>query len=163
MTMQSSDMLLWQGQSHAIVTSLDPAAIYPEVAKTNFQLLETSCWRGYEATWIIGDDNYLRIKHMKCEIEGFPNKNVSHYLFEPADQIYRIFSTHDSPVAALSYTGEFTVGSGEWRKEMPYFVSYPIYRVFKVSEGKVTHVEEHDRDWWLKERGIVPKTEDLKG
>lgn len=159
--MQTPDMLIWKDESHYIVSSLDPAAIFPQVAKTKFQILETSCWRGYEATWMIGEDNYLRIKHIKCEIEGMPNKNASHYLFEPVDQIYTIFPTHDSPVAALSYTGEFTVGSGECRRERPYFVSYPIYHVFNISEGKVTHVEEHDRDWWLKERGIVPRGQDI--
>jgi len=102
MTMQSSDRLLWQGQRHVIVSSLDAAAIFPEVAKTNFIFLETSCWRGYEATWMIGDDNYLRIKYIEGVINGLPNNNnIGKYEYEPEDQIYSIFPTHDTHIRSV--------------------------------------------------------------
>lgn len=151
MTMQTPDVLLWQGQSHHIVSGLDLAAIYPEVAKTNFQFLETSCWRCYEATWMIGDDDYLRIKHIECAINGSPNNNSTEYEDEPVDRIYSIFPTYDHPIAALSFMGEFTVGSGEWRRERQYFLTYQRYHIFSIAEGKVTGVRVQDRDSWLKD------------
>lgn len=158
MTMQMPDVLRWQGQTHDIVSGLDPIAIYPEVAKTNFMSIDTTCWRGYEATWIIGDDDYLRLKHIDGVINSVPNNNnIGEHEFEPADQIYSIFPTYDCPIATLSFTGEFTVGSGEWRSENVYFVTYPNYHTISVAEGKVTNVRVQDRDGWLKDRGIVLK------
>lgn len=158
MTMQSSDRLLWKDQTHIIVSSLNPKAIYSEVEKVEFQFMETSCWRGYEATWVIGDDNYLRLKNIEGVINGLPNNNnIGEYEYEPAEQIYSIFPTHDSPVAALSYTGEFTVGSGERHRERQYLVTYAIYHIISLIEGKVVNVEERDRDSWLKDMGLDSK------
>ena len=153
MTMQISDSMIWKNVEHSIITGIDLLEAFPDVSFPKFEFMSTNCWRGYIATWIIDDEGGLRLARIGCGIheEVWDDDNVEAEI-GAVDQLYKIFPSHDSPVAALGFTGDVTVGYGDdIRSNVIYAISYPYYRVFSFEAGKLTHFEEHDRAWWVKD------------
>ena len=54
-----------------------------------------------------------------------------------ANQLYNLLPNHDSPIAALGFTGEVAAGFGDdVQSHGLYARSYPSYRVFNFIDGK---------------------------
>ena len=68
-----------------------------------------------------------------------------------SNQFYSLLQNHDSPVAALGFSGEVTAGYGEVSRFGMYARSYSKYRVLNFINGRLSNYEEHNRAWWEKD------------
>lgn len=154
MTIQISDSMIWKNVEHSIITGIDLLEAFPDVSFPKFEFMSTNCWRGYIATWIIDDEGGLRLARIGCGIhEEVLDDDTVEVEMGAIDQLYKIFPSHDSPVAGLGFTGDVTVGYGDDIQSYGMYArSYPNYRVFSFEAGRIKKIEEHDRDWWVKDR-----------
>ena len=144
MTMQIPDVLFWGGVEHTLVGgSLDFKKEFSEVIFPKFERISSACWRGYIATWMIDDNDWLRI----ARVDYFADIDDDG---DSANQLYNLLP-NDSPVAVLGFSGEVTAGYGEVSRFGMYARSYSNYRVFNFVDGKLANYEEHDRVWWEKD------------
>lgn len=154
--MQIPDMLVWRGVEHIIVAgSLGFKTVFPDVVIPKFERICSACWRGYIETWMIDHKDWLRI----ARIDYFADSDEDGVT---ANQLYSLISNHDSPIAALPFTGEVTAGYDEdVQSHGRYEQSYPNYRVLSFQDGKLTHFEEHDRAWWVKDHEVSGRLRDF--
>ncbi|PPC93907.1 MAG: hypothetical protein CTY33_05890 [Methylotenera sp.] len=144
MTTQTPDLLLWNEIEHRIISGgLGLQSSFPEVAFPDFPFINSACWRGYIVSWIIDTQGWLRVCGIDC-------RNLADINDELINRVFELLGA-DKPICAFKYSGVITAGYGDG--VLPhgiYAESYPNYRVFNFSDGKLTNVEEHDRAWWIK-------------
>ncbi|MDP1657739.1 MAG: hypothetical protein Q8L73_00110 [Methylotenera sp.] len=153
--MQISDTIIWQGENYYInCGSLDFHKCFPEVQLPSFDFISTACWRRYIATWIIDIDGWLKLARIGTGLQevDLPNGNRDFHM-GAIDQLYNIFPNQEGPVAAFGFTGDITVGYGADVHRHGYLRSYPNYKVFSILNGKIAKLVEHDRAWWLADKG----------
>lgn len=144
MTMQIPDVLVWRGVEHTLVAgSLGFKTLFPDVEIPKFERISSACWRGYVETWMIDDNDWLRIARIDYFAESDEDGGTE-------NQLYNLLSNYDSPVAALGFSGEVTAGYGEISRFGMYARAYSNYRVFNFIDGGLANFEEHDRAWWVK-------------
>ena len=155
--MQIPDILVWRGVEHILVAgSLGFKAVFPDVVIPKFERICSACWRGYIETWMIDDKDWLRISRIDYFADIDEDGGT-------ANQLYNLLPNHDSPIAALGFTGEVAAGFGDdVQSHGLYARSYPSYRVFNFIDGRLANYEEHDRAWWVKDHEAYELPDFLK-
>lgn len=153
MTIQIGDKLVWRQIEHTIPDGGPLLEAWPEGKKPKFRSMSTACWRGFIATWIIDDENWLRVASVKAGslIEAAPDGGVV-MTTGSEEVLQRLFPGSSGPVTAKWFSGELLTGLGESETLAGfYLVVYAHYRIFYVQAGKVIRIDDHDRDWWYQQ------------
>lgn len=145
MTMQIPDILVWRGVKHSLVTGLlDFKSLFPEVVFPKLERISSACWRGYVETWMIDDEDMLRI----AGIVYFADIDDG----GTANQLYNLLPNYDNSIAVLRFSGEGIAGYSDVSPFGMQSCSYSNYRVFHFERGLLKKVDEHDRAWFDKDR-----------
>jgi hypothetical protein len=142
MTMQITDTLLWKDTELNFMFSGPLMEAWDEASQPKFEPMSSCCWRGYFASWIIDDNDWLRLVSVKSgsaeelDEEGQPMTVMGAY-----EKIFELFPGHDTPITALWFTGEFSACVGYQPMRMRSNEKF-FYKVFTITGGKVTKVRD---------------------
>ena len=150
MTTQIGDRLLWRGVEHTIESGSPLLDAWPEDKRPTFRSFSSACWRGFIATWVVDDENWLRVASVRTGslMQRLPGGGIT--LTKGSEEaLHKLFPGHDGPVTASWFSGELLTGYGESESLIGlYTVVYAYYRIFHVDRGRVVQIDDRDRNWW---------------
>ena len=83
---------------------------------------------------MIDDKDWLRIARIAYFADSDDDGGT-------ANQLYNLLQNHDSPIAALGFSGEINTGYGKVSRFGMYARSYANYRVFHFENGLLIKVD----------------------
>lgn len=141
-TAQEGDILILDGKRYFIQTNpLRPYLQQHPDAVPQSDIISTSCWRGYVATWEVKDSE-LHLRDVTILRSG-KDKSRS----EKMSVIFSMFGGQTS-VRASWYTGNVIIPDGKLMRyvHMGYASTYERYIVLRVEQGRVTSQQKYGRE-----------------